>query len=357
MKFQSKSYSGFSLIELIISIGILLIVTALVSNAFTSTIRSTRRERGLADRDAAVKRAIELITVELGQAGIMPDILVLDSSEGSKINSDISSGTTNITIEGTFRGFYPGRPIILGLPEGEPNLSETLKISEVTSDSKSLSLSTPTTLAHQVIPLSASIANGNISSPSLPNPFGILNPPLLTKAPSGPASKIVSRIGFVGEILGDGNLQYVEYSFENSRLLRSITPISESNKQPSNVLLDNVDTDVAKTNFTIIYPVPHIPVAASVRISITARSSVPEPKITGGAIDSDRTFMSITAAGEVMPRGTAAAAYIWSKGGEKQLRNMLPACSGSAPGTGFPPCNWSSVPWWKNVLSFSSGLP
>jgi prepilin-type N-terminal cleavage/methylation domain-containing protein len=359
-RFIRKIESGFSLIELLISITILLIVTSLVISAFASAIRSSSRERGLAERDATVKRAMELMAIEIGQAGVLPDILNLKSTGGSRINADIAMGTTNVTIEGTFRGFYPGRPIILGLPEGEPALSEVVKISSVDPTVKSLSFYTPTKLAHQLIPLTASIANGNITSSSFPNPFGILNPPPLTKPSKGPKrlplttlTKTVDRIGFVGDIFGNGELQYVEYSFENARLLRSITPINETSKRPSNLLLENIK----EGNFTLVYSEPNIPIPSAVRISITSRSSIPEPRITGGAIDPDKVFKSITTTGEVMPRGTSAAAFIWAKGGERQLRNMLPPCLNSSPGTGYPPCEWSEVPWWQNVLSFSSELP
>jgi prepilin-type N-terminal cleavage/methylation domain-containing protein len=358
---------GFSLIELMIAMTILLIITSFVVSAFTSSIRSMRRERALADRDAVAKRAIELMTIELGQAGVIPEFVDLKSSNGPTINNDLLVGTTSFSIQEPFRGLYPGRPLILGLPEGDTLLSERLKIANLSFDNRSVDLTSPTTLIHQVNTVSPATPNGEISSPMLPIPFGILNPPPLTinsegkkQIPLTSLTKQVNTIGFVGDILDDGSLQYVEYTLNNGRLFRSITPIKEDVKRPFELLLDNVD--IQNSSFTIVYYSSRVPIPVSVRIAIKSRSSVTEPIITGSKIntssveDLDRLYKSITSTTEVMPRGTYAAALIWSNGGENQLRDMLPPCSISGGG-GFPPCEWNSYPWWKNVLVFSTSLP
>jgi prepilin-type N-terminal cleavage/methylation domain-containing protein len=361
MRSGSIKEKGFSLIEMMIAMTILLVITSFVVRAFTSGIRTMRRERALVERDNNAKRAIELMTTEIGHAGVAPDLLELESSDGPVINSDIGPGTTNITIQNLYKGFYPGRTISLGLPEGDPLLSEKLKIKNLDPVSKTIDLETPTTLVHEVNPTLPTIPSGSVTSPMLPLPFGILNPPPLSGG-TGPGStllsatnKTIKKIGFVGDILGDGNLQYVEYSLSNGRLLRSITPISEPTKGSDEILLENID--VSKSDFTLVYPNRNLPVPVAVRITILSKSSVPEPRITGGKINPDTTFKSVITTTEVMPRGTSAAALIWANGGEKQLREMLPPCIVAGGKIGYPPCNWSGVQWWGNVFTFSTGLP
>ncbi|MEW6736979.1 MAG: type II secretion system protein [Acidobacteriota bacterium] len=355
-KMRERHQQGFSLLELIVALGILLIITAFVISAFTNGLKTLERERGLADRDSEVKRAVELMTIEIGQAGVTPEVLDADSLlGGTLIGIDLSAiGQTIIPLANAggaaaaIRGFYPGRPLILGLPEGSA-ISETVKILNVnagcTAPCVTLSASSATSLLH-----TAALSNLGISSPMLPNPFGILNPPP-TLPMTAPFEKTVNRIGFVGDILGDGNLYYVDYRFDSSlgRIFRTMRRISDGNGRVDDVILDNVTA----ANFTIVYPSAAVPVPVAVRISVTAQSSVPEARIVGGSVTAT-TFKTVSVNTEVVPRGTAAAAVIWVNVSQNVVRSMIPPCNGTGVGTGVPPCNWSAVPWWQNVLTYAA---
>jgi prepilin-type N-terminal cleavage/methylation domain-containing protein len=327
---ESFYKQGFSLIELIIALGILLIITGAIVSAFTNGLKTIRRDRSFAERDADVKRAIELMTIELGQAGITPEILPI----GAKITA-ISSKQIGLTAGGdpvkAVQGLYPERPIILGLPENGP-ASEFLKISDVNSG---CAVPCVTTAVSPVLPH----AGDFISSPMLPIAFGILN-----KLPGGGStSKIVNHIGFVGDIFSNGDLYYVEYKFDSGarRLLRSSNRLRDGSGQSDVVLIDNVEA----ASFDISYASTDIPIPTSVRIILKARSSVMEP---------NGEFKKVSINTEVVPRGTAAAALIWASGAEDQLRNMIPPCSS----TNFPPCdNWSEFPWWSVAWRSASALP
>ncbi|MFY9223287.1 MAG: prepilin-type N-terminal cleavage/methylation domain-containing protein [Blastocatellia bacterium] len=367
---KNKNNKGFSLIELLITLAILLIVSAVIISAFTSTVKSLRRETGIAQRDSDVKRALQLMSLELEQAGTSPDILNTNSANPTTTTLQNAINVTAAVYPSTFnnlslsnatsgfsiRGLYPGRRLILGLPEGSNN-SQTLQVASLPNNCTN--------------PCAISVTNNGaknhpaatpVSSPSLPLMFGILNPPPLSTGgilPLTTTSKApVSRIGFVGDILGNGRLHYVEYTYDDQsdRIYRSLTPLDPNdpdnaalnpnapNKAPATVLLDNV----LDASFTINYYSINVPIPVSVLVSVRVRSNVAERR-TGTP-----TFNEITSTLEIVPRATAAAALIFANGGEQPLRAMAPPCNGTGTGTGYPPCNgWNTNnwPWWNRVIT------
>lgn len=366
---KKKNNKGFSLIELLITLAILLIVSAVIISAFTSTVKSLRRETGIAQRDSDVKRALQLMSLELEQAGTSPDILNTNSANPTTTTLQNATNVTAATYPSTFsnlsltnatngfavRGLYPGRRLILGLPEGSNN-SQTLQVASLPNNCTNPCAISVTNNGAKNHP-----ATTPVTSPALPIMFGILNPPPLTSGnlPLTATSKNVNRIGFIGDILSNGRLQYVEYTYDvaTSRIYRSLTPLDPNdpdnaalnpnapNKAPATVLLDNV---LPGTQFTINYYSTAVPIPVSVVISIRVRSNVAERR-TGTP-----TFTQVTSTLEIAPRGTTAAALIFANGGEQPLRAMAPPCNGAAPGTGYAPCNgWNTNnwPWWNRVIT------
>lgn len=200
---------GFSLLELLVSMAVLMLITAVAVSTLSGGLKTVRRERNLANRDAQVKRAVELISLELAQAGVTPEFTNNPDpliGTGPLINGDITIGATTIPLSST-RGLYPGRPVTLTLPDGSAN-SEVKVISDLSSTSIDIAAGAEKSHAF----------GDAISSPMLPNIFAILNPPSGTQ-------KTVTRLGIMGDILGNNSLQYIEYKFENDSLYRSITPI------------------------------------------------------------------------------------------------------------------------------------
>lgn len=374
IKLKTKSQKAFSLIELLISLAILLIVSATIISAFTSSLRVVRRENSISQRDSDVKRALELMSLELSQAGSTPDII--DPGVAAPQTTGLQSATTltavsfptvsgSISITNTtsgvtspaIRGLYPGRALIFGLPEGSVN-SQTMQVGTLPTTSCQPCNITVTNVGAKTHP-----ANTPVTSPSLPLMFGILNPPPLTSGalPLTKLSGTVTRIGFIGDILSNGRLQYVEYTYDamGSRLYRSLTPLNPNDpdntalglptpnttKAKAYLLLDNV----TNAGFTVNYYSLTVPIPVSVTITVTVRNAIPENR-RGTA-----TFNVLTSTTEVVPRGTAAAAFIFANNGEATLRAMTPPCNGTTfPGTGYAPCNgWNTNnwPWWNKVIT------
>jgi prepilin-type N-terminal cleavage/methylation domain-containing protein len=367
---------GFSLFELVVVLGILLIILGIVFSGFTSGLRTFRQERAKAERDSDIKRVLELMSIELGQAGVTPNLLNEDIHiTGPKTNGTVNSGATTINFTEHNTGLYPRRPIILELPEDAPN-SEKVVVNTVTSTTQITLVSPGTAKTH-----TGTVA---IGSPSFPNMFGILNPPpttaALTKAIAPTTALVPVRLGFFGDILGNGSIYYVEYTYDYSnrvlngvsngfigRLRRSITPItpviiggtftpltSTSTKSTATTILDNV----TRVEFTLVYPSLTNQIPISVGIEIEGETSAPIASTKKGSYNLNQAaslFNRITARTQVYLRGTGSAANIIDNGGEPSLREMMPPCN-TASATALPPCpSWTGVPWWGVVKDNFAG--
>src|SRR5439155_14154028 len=66
---RDRSQAGFSLIELLISTGILLMITSVVTSGLLQMTRSQRTIANRTDMHAGVRSATELLQQEVGQAG------------------------------------------------------------------------------------------------------------------------------------------------------------------------------------------------------------------------------------------------------------------------------------------------
>src|SRR5438093_13100398 len=66
---RDRSQAGFSLIELLISTGILLMITSVVTSGLMQMTRAQRTISNRTDMHAGVRSATELLQQEVGQAG------------------------------------------------------------------------------------------------------------------------------------------------------------------------------------------------------------------------------------------------------------------------------------------------
>lgn len=365
---KTTTQKGFSLFELVIVLGILLLVLGIVFSGFTDGLRTFRQERAKAERDSDLKRVLELMSIELAQAGVTPNIInedVAATQSGPVTSANLATGATTVSFNHV-TGLYPRRPIILELPENGTN-AEVVTVSNVTSATQ-ITLTGATAKTH-----TSGIA---IGSPSYPNMFGVLNPPpspaATTKIIEPQTTLTPVRLGFIGDILGNGTLYYVEYTYDyNNRVLngvtsgfigtlrRSITPINNalttgSTKADATAILNNV----TNIRFTLTYPSPTIQVPISIGIEVQAETSAPiasTKKGTYNVSDAANLFSRITARTQVYLRGTGSAANIIAAGGESELRKMMPVCD-NTNASALPPCaSWTGIPWWGVVKDNFAG--
>lgn len=369
-KEKTRKEKGFSLFELVVVLGILLLILGIVFSGFTNGLKTFRQERSKAERDSDLKRVLELMSIELAQAGVTPAINLEESSitaekSSATVTGALNSGATNFTLTHPI-GLYPYRPIILELPEDATNSEKVI--------AGSISGNTVTLLSGKTV--AKSHATGiSIGSPSYPNMFGILNPPpttgsTKTLAPTTGLAPV--RLGFFGDMLGDGTLYYVEYTYDYNirtlngvssgfigRLRRSITKIDStlnamSKKATATTILNNA----TNVTFTLVYPASGTKVPIGVNILVEAETSAPIASSKTGTYNQAQAgdlFSRISARTQIYLRGTGSAANIIAAGGENVLREMMPPCS-TTNATALPPCTgWTGVPWWGVVRDNFAG--
>src|SRR5215467_130229 len=108
---NKKSQKGFSLIELLVSVAILLIVSGAVIAGMINTTKSQGTIMNRTQMHAGVRNATELMEQEIGQAGRVT------SSPGLQISSVAAAGSASPTITATSgtatTGLYVGEQIVV----------------------------------------------------------------------------------------------------------------------------------------------------------------------------------------------------------------------------------------------------
>lgn len=203
---MNRREAGFSLIELLVAVLVFLIITGITFSLFTSSIKVSKNELTIAYRDESIKSALALMEAEIQQAGSHPDTptpparisAAVASGANRVITVKNASGSTGNPLRGINVGdrltfFDPGT-----LKERETGI-EVLSIDRASNSfranlSKSHGADTP------IISLKKPFRTG-----ILPNSTG-------------------NKLRFFGDIFDDGQLYYVEYTYDkdNQRLQRAV---------------------------------------------------------------------------------------------------------------------------------------
>jgi prepilin-type N-terminal cleavage/methylation domain-containing protein len=187
---------GFSLIEVLVSV---IIITVLMSAVFQFLRFNQQRYRGdqlLAERNQGARSALELMTLELQQAGHNPNLSTTRSLSAAATQT---GGIVSVSVNSTAGIFY-GNLVEIGSSATDSNR----EVVQVTGDSTHTITSTTfpaiITLSH---------ASGQaVFTRSLPFPNGIL----YNAAAVGTNQSVdVNLIQYFGDIEGNGSLRYGEY--------------------------------------------------------------------------------------------------------------------------------------------------
>jgi prepilin-type N-terminal cleavage/methylation domain-containing protein len=188
---------GFTLIELLTSVAI---ITVLMAAVFQFLAFSQKRYRGdqlLAERNQGARGALELLTLELQQAGNNPNF-----SPHKSLTAAVAptGGIVDIPVNNTTGIFY-GNLVEIGPSAADPN-RETVEVKgDATHRITATSFPAIIAMSH---------ASGQpVLSKSLPFPNGILY-----SAPAAGSDQTVAvdSVRFFGDIEGNGTVHYVEYS-------------------------------------------------------------------------------------------------------------------------------------------------
>lgn len=252
--YRIKSEAGFTLMELLVSILVLLPVMGAAVAMFSMAANQHATGQSGIDANQEARVALEIMTTEIAQAGSHADVGTIAPNQ---INPSISAQSVHVA---STTGFNVGDDVDVGFP---PN-DEIVQLTGVSSST----LTAVFRFAHG--------PNTPIRLSAMPYTGGVIPPTGM--APN--SSLAVTTLSFFGHIRGnnsdpaqdDPTVQYVEYAYDsaNNQITRSITPITQTSRNPALPFIRNVRP--GSVQFTL--NTDDLGVVTSAIVAFTARSSL-----------------------------------------------------------------------------------
>lgn len=266
-----KSEAGFTLIELLVSIVILMIVSG---SALEGVFRLTKVSRTISNRTemhSGVRNATELLQQEVGQAGriALPNLVRTGAAIAAGpatvlVNAVNSAGTVLSTVNGT-TGMFVGEKLVVDTGANE----ETVELTGVNGTNRQIT-------ATFMLPHGTNVPI---------NVYGGFRQGIIpTTVANGSTGSVMKMLG---DINGDGNMQYVEYKCDTAagNLYRRTMAFDATSKPAITAdmtLLNNITANPDGTACFTYQQRTHNgePYVVDVAITLTVRTTDKDP-VTG----------------------------------------------------------------------------
>jgi type II secretory pathway pseudopilin PulG len=294
---------GYTLVELLISIFILMTISGLMLQGVIDMRRLNDQQANRSEMHAGIRNATALLQQEVGQAGrvAFPAPVTLAANVGSP-------GDQWVTVSPSTASMFPGLRVVVGLAESQ----ELVVLADVNPESSQVRATFEEThLAGDRVAPAGGFAAGIV-------------PTTMTNGSSPELLKIV------GDINSDGNLVYVEYTcaWDEGRLYRNMVPFDADEKPEltvEQVLLDNLLPNPPDPDGTVPpcfdyqeHTINGRTYVVNVAIMTTVRTHDPDP-VT-------RQFQTVTKALlNVAPRNVFHVWQMASLGYEQRVQPLPPS--------------------------------
>lgn len=228
MHSDTKLAAGFSLLEMMISMVILLGVTGVVMSGLLQTTHTEGSVQNRTEMHAAVRSATELMQQEIGQAGrvsLPPVTACCQMTTAVPASGTFNPGIYTATVtSGATAGMFVGEYLVVDAGSNQ----ETVQVSSISGNT----ISAWFNLSHAAnVPVAA---QGGFGTGIVPETsVG------MTNGSDGYNLKLY------GDINGDGNMVYVQYVCDTNggNLYRSISAIGATQITAKTVLLPNLQSN------------------------------------------------------------------------------------------------------------------
>ena len=237
--------AGFSLVELLVATSIFLIVSAVVTSGLFQATNSQRAVANRVDMHAGVRSATELLQQEVGQAGriALPGVATLGAAAAAGSQTvGVSMAINGAAAASSVSGLFAGEQLVI---DSGNNQQETVVLTAVNTTAKQITATFAK--AHNAgVPIQVFGGFGT----------GIVPPqPGFTNGSTGTILKLY------GDLNGDGNMVYVEYSCDptSGNLYRNSMAFDAASKPAvtsSQALLDNIQANPGGTACFSYMPSP-----------------------------------------------------------------------------------------------------
>jgi Tfp pilus assembly protein PilW len=200
--------SGFSLVEMLVCLLIMIPIMGAAVGFFKVGVDQHSTEQSAIDLNQEARSGLEMITMELSQAGSHDSSGVVGTTTNSAITASATAQTVGV---GSSAGFTIGDYVTVDNGTSQ----ESVRITAVGTGTLTGAFRT------------AHVANTPIRLLALPYLGGVIRPAGM----GANSSTAVTTLRFFGDINGDGSLNYVEYSYvvddaNTAHITRSMTPIT-----------------------------------------------------------------------------------------------------------------------------------
>jgi prepilin-type N-terminal cleavage/methylation domain-containing protein len=242
---------GFSLIEVVISLLVLLIVSGAAFYALAYYQRNYGSDRLRAQMHEGVRGAVELVSQEVGQAGL------LDFTTETTSTAITASLTAQAATLNSVDSIFVGEILIVGSADTE----ETLTVTAVNTAATTVT----------------AVFTKSHAANSVVRAYGVFPQGILSSSTS-------TELRIFGDINNDGSIQYVKYTCDTaagtlSRSMTLVTPAATASNA-SDVLVNNLTTNPGGTacfQYTS-RTVGTYTFVTSVAITMSVRSSKVDPQ-------------------------------------------------------------------------------
>lgn len=300
---------GFSMIELMASLAILLLVSGVIVTAISKMLWSQGTISNRTEMHSSVRSATEVLQQEIGQAGriTLPGAVTL----GGAVTTVGSSST--VTVSSTL-GMFNGEQLVIDAGANQ----ETVTATTVDPSSNQI-----TALFENTHLLGAPVTvAGGFASGVVPTNFTCAG------TDCGSTSNVLK---LYGDINGDGNIVYVEYTCDtaNGKLSRNVMAYNAASKPAlteAMVLLPNI---LANPGGTPCFSYQQKPVGAdtyviNVAVTLTVQTQNPDPQ--------SRQYQTETKALlNVSPRNVFEAWQLASGGVTNRIQPIPPSVTSLLP--------------------------
>lgn len=239
----ARGQGGFSLIETLVCVAVLTIVSATAMGGVMSLTKTSGTVNNRTEMHAGVRNATELLQQEVGQAGriTLPTNIMLAAARNVGDTTFTVNSATNIFV-GEYLTIGAGGDILC-----QAGCEETIKVKAIDGTQITIENDAAITKGHREfwyahaagapVRISGGFAYGVV-------PTAEISPGVTTNVVNGSTGSILK---IFGDINGDGNMVYIEYSCEINPspgvLRRRSNAYTDAIKQPvaaNQVLLNNI---------------------------------------------------------------------------------------------------------------------
>jgi type II secretory pathway pseudopilin PulG len=217
-------FAGFSLLEMMISMAVLMGVAGVVMSGLLQTTKTETTVQNRTEMHASVRSATELLQQEIGQAGRVSLPPVANCCQMTTAVTTTGAPTTATLTTGLGAAMFVNEYLVVDAGINQ----ETVQVTAITGDTITAIFG----LTHVAnVPVTVQGGFGTGIVPESAAPYNMAN------------GSDGTHLKLYGDINGDGKMVYVEYVCDyagTGNLYRSITPFAAGNIVAKQILLPNL---------------------------------------------------------------------------------------------------------------------